>query len=189
MIVADCVKVTGVDNFPQANGVYHYDASTEECNDAKSGYPTYKHAAQEVYLWYHFFKLDWFGSTISCDEAWTSTLFGTFNTLVYSPDLVTADGWRMTNMARDNVVPHPALNVTTCSCKILLSISHLIVVASRENTKIMVHVVMYCIQYCINVYDDYNSFTLNLHSIHVIHKTCRINYFATFLYKCYYVLL
>ena len=85
VFVTDCVNVTGVANFPYANGLYHYNASIEECRDAKSGHPTYKHATEEVYLWYAQHWRHWIGSDTNCDAAMDVRLFMVHSTAAYSP--------------------------------------------------------------------------------------------------------
>ena len=118
VIVTDCVRVTGVDNHPEGNGLYHYNASLEECYGTKSGHPTYKHESEEVYLWYYQFSRFWYSSTTNCDYALPALLFRVYQTAAYSPDLVTPGSWRMTNTARTGDTPHAALTVTTMCRKI-----------------------------------------------------------------------
>ena len=96
-IVTDCVKVSSVDRFHEAHGYYHYNSSIEECHGSKSGHPTYKHATEEIYLWYHQSSRSWYGSTTVCDTSWAALLFRVYNTDTVSPDLVTAGSWRITD--------------------------------------------------------------------------------------------
>ena len=100
------MEVTGVDASPQANGLYHYDASLEECYGTKSGHPTYKHATEEIYLWYYQYYRRWYSTPTNCEGS--PYLFRAVDTAAYSPHLVTAGSWYMSDSL------HPALTVTVC---------------------------------------------------------------------------